>query len=426
MVGAAAAMLVVFGSSVGGQEVQDLLALNTQGRELQVGTEVAGALSEQDAQWSDGTPIQAWALRLERGQGATVDLLSDDFDAFLLVGGPGMTDLLVDDDGAGACDSRVQFVAESAGIYHVGVNSVQGSVGNFRLRVTMNPGPLTEGPCGGGDDPSNFTDEQVTWLRALPTGGRTFSVDTEVPGSLGAIDSVSWDGSYVQAWTLTMRRPGSVYVDLISDDFDAFLFVFRDDRGAPLFDDDGAGSCHSRVAMEEVPAGDYLVIANSVGPDAIGRFRLRASADPLPPIDDPCESELSEWIRELPTDDRVITLENEHSGSLTPTSRLGGDGTYAAAWSLTISSPLAVTVDLMSDDFDSFLFVILPTGEIVSDDDSGGACHARVVIENPTPGVHRVIANTTLPDEVGAYRFRAGGTPGPVAQAECAGAPDAN
>ncbi len=130
----------------------------TEGRIVQVGSEVEGVLTADDAgnqhlhrenPW-DTTYAQAWALEGQRGAPVTIDLLSDAFDASLLVVGPGLAEVLQDDDGAGGCDSRVSLVFPDDSTYRVIVSTVEVRKGGpFTLRVTETPGPKTLGSCGG-------------------------------------------------------------------------------------------------------------------------------------------------------------------------------------------------------------------------------------------------------------------------------------
>ncbi len=404
-------------SALSAQELAELRRLDTAGRELRVGAEVTAALTIQDAEWVDGTFIQVWVLALQEGERVTVDLLSDDFDAFLIIGGPGFTEVLVDDDGAGACDARIQLVAEQSGSFRVAANTVrQGGVGSYRIRVTEQPGPTTEGDCTAAPA---FTAEQVAWLRSLPMEGRLVSVGTEASGSLISADSVSWDGTFMQAWTLRLPQGGPVYVDMISEDFDSFLILLPGEGVEPVFDDDGAGACNARVMMEELPPGDYTIVANSVLAESTGRFLLRAGQEPLPQVEGPCNTGVDTWLKALATDGRQLMMDREHSGTLTARDSVGADGTYAQAWDLVLRDAPSVTVDLLSDDFDAFLFVLTPTGELLRDDDGGGRCNARVTVTAAADGTYRIVVNTALPDESGSYRLRVTERPGPMTEGEC-------
>jgi hypothetical protein len=193
--GALLLVCLVAGVSIpaGGQEaVLDLMQMPLAGH-LAVGSETPGYLTR-GLLWTDDSYVQAWGLELAAEQWVTVDLLSDEFDAYLMVTGPGLAEILSDDDGAGACDSRITFTAPESAIYRVVVNTLtSGATGRFRIRVTDEPGPVTAGDC-------NIQDvELVEWLMSLPTGGRELSFGQEVPGELSVFDEESWDGSYAQA-----------------------------------------------------------------------------------------------------------------------------------------------------------------------------------------------------------------------------------
>lgn len=66
-----------------------------------------------------------------------------------------------------------------------------------------------------------------------------------------------------------------------------------------------------------------------------------------------------------------------------------------------------------------------PAGEILSDDDTGGACNARVVIEDAAVGRYRVVVNSAFSGQVGAFRLRATEVPPPKTEGQCgeAGSP---
>ena len=74
-----------------------LTLLSTDGRELEIGDEVRGALSASDFVTSGNSYVEAWALEGRPGQEVSIDLLSDDFDSYLYVVGPGLSETLTDD-----------------------------------------------------------------------------------------------------------------------------------------------------------------------------------------------------------------------------------------------------------------------------------------------------------------------------------------
>jgi hypothetical protein len=336
--GALLLVCLVAGVSIpaGGQEaVLDLMQMPLAGH-LAVGSETPGYLTR-GLLWTDDSYVQAWGLELAAEQWVTVDLLSDEFDAYLMVTGPGLAEILSDDDGAGACDSRITFTAPESAIYRVVVNTLtSGATGRFRIRVTDEPGPVTAGDC-------NIQDvELVEWLMSLPTGGRELSFGQEVPGELSVFDEESWDGSYAQAWALRMQAGQEATVDVLSDEFDAYLYVLGPGLDEPLSDDDGAGACDARVTFTAPQSGEYRVVVNSLWSEATGRFRLRAMDQPGPVTAGECDmledtdldDEQLAWLMALPTAGRALGVGDEVRGELTFSDSVSWDDTYIQAWDL--------------------------------------------------------------------------------------------
>ncbi len=116
-----------------------------------------------------------------------------------------------------------------------------------------------------------------------------------------------------------------------------------------------------------------------------------------------------------------MAIGQEHSAELTASDAPSPDGSFAQAWDLEIRDARRLTVDLLSDEFDAYLWVLAPNGEVMQDDDGAGACDARVVVESPANGTYRIVVNTTLPDQSGRYRLRATEEPGPVTAGSCQG-----
>jgi hypothetical protein len=419
------ALLTMVPASARAQGLDEIGRLSLQNRRLTIGSEAAGTLTAEDAKWVDGTYAQAWGIELQRGQSVTVDLLSDDFDSYLLIGGPGFDEHLSDDDGAGACDARLTFEAPETGLYRVVVNTIAvESVGRFRVRVSTEPGPITEGSCRGDglEDPDAFAGVNVEWLRSLPTDGRSLRVGQEFPGALSEGDSVSGDGSHVQAWALNLNVGDRVVIDLLSEAFDPFLMFIGPGMEDPLYDDDGAGGCYARIDFTAGASGTYRVVANSIGEGAVGRFRLRVTTTPGPTMEGDCADISSDWLNDLPVAGRMLELGREHGGELSTADAGGPDGSWVQAWELQLRGGVpSVTVDVLSDDFDAFLFVVAPDGEIWRDDDGAGACDSRVTLPSPGAGRYRIVVNTTLPGQTGRYRVRVTETPGPRTAGDCGG-----
>ena len=79
------------------------------------------------------------------------------------------------------------------------------------------------------------------------------------------------------------------------------------------------------------------------------------------------------------------------------------DGTYADRWRLVLAAPTIVTIDMISDDVDSFLIVRDAAGvQIAFDDDGAGASDARIT-HGFAAGTYYVLASSYYSDEFGGY-----------------------
>ena len=84
----------------------------------------------------DSTYAREWQVVGRRDAVVTVDLVSDSFDAYLIVYGPGL-DALQDDDSGGRCNSRITLRFPESGAYHIAVTTAEKrQTGPYLLSVT--------------------------------------------------------------------------------------------------------------------------------------------------------------------------------------------------------------------------------------------------------------------------------------------------
>jgi hypothetical protein len=126
-------------------------ALAQAAQTIAVGQTVAGRLTKSDHyQERDSTYVQAWSIAGTAGRTVTVDLESDDFDAYLFVAGPGLPDALQDDDSGGHCNARITLTFPRTAQYLIVVTSSNhGATGRFTLRVTRGARPSSLARCAG-------------------------------------------------------------------------------------------------------------------------------------------------------------------------------------------------------------------------------------------------------------------------------------
>lgn len=261
-------------------------------------------------------------------------------------------------------------------------------------------------------------------LELLDTGDRTIVPGEIRVGELSAADWRSVNDSYLQAWSLTVTIGQTVYIDLISDDFDAYLYLTGPGLDETLSDDDGGGACHARLAFAPPENGAYLVVVSGLRPGSTGSFTLRVDTEAGPVNEEGCGVGTRtgvdvETLAQLDPQGRQLILGTESVGSLSDADRTG-DGEALQSWAFIGDSGTAVTFDLISPDFDTFLYLVSPSLDLQSNDDDGGACNARITTVLAETGEYRVIASA-FSNGSGEFTLRASPETPPLADGPCPG-----
>jgi hypothetical protein len=257
-----------------------LARIPMEGTTLEPGVEIEDALdpATDERHPTDGSLVDVYALEVEAGEVRVVDLVSDQFDAFMYLTGPGLSDPIIDDDGGGRCNARIDFVAPASGTYRVIVNSLSDTgAGSYTLRVSTEAGPVAEGACMG----SLMTSTPASSVGAgsiahIEPDGRSFPVGAEVLDQLTPTDALTEDGKYARAWALEVDAGGTFVVEVVSEDFDTYLYLTGPALAGVLADDDGATDTNSRITFTAPEAGTYRVVVSTYAEETTGTFRLRA------------------------------------------------------------------------------------------------------------------------------------------------------
>lgn len=260
-------------------------------------------------------------------------------------------------------------------------------------------------------------------LTLLEAGGRTLTAGGTVQGNLESDIHLTTDGRPVQAWSYAGQGNEAVTFDLVSTDFDAFLYLLGPGLVLPLTDDDSGGACHSRITTTLPLPGTYTVVVSALGIPGASAFTLSASAEPGPMTGAGGCGAGSAWdpavLGSLDSGGRSLASRGEATGLLTPDD-IGDDGTFAQAWDLVGQAGETVAIDLVSDDFDAFLLLAGPgLMGVQSDDDSGGACNSRILLELPESGTYRLVVSAVGDAGEGRFTLRTGAEAGPVSEGTC-------
>lgn len=333
----------------------------------------------------------------EPGQEVWIDLVSDDFDSYLYVVGPGLAEPITDDGGGGACHARINLTFLDRGVFFVVASSVSTrETGTYQLRVSEDSGPAAQASCGGvGEaelaDGSASTDGSapVALPAGVSPGARQLTLGQTVVGRLTDSDTPAGGDRPVHTWALQGRAGESATIRLESDDFDAYLMVVGPGLPEELTDDDGGGGLNSELTLRFPETGWYVIAAAGLTEGSTGSYSLSAM---------PANGTNGATIAE-----RTLQRGMPREGVLTAQDALFAGIRRMQAWVYEARAGETIRFDLISPDFDTYLYLTGPGIEVMQDDDGGRAgvdCRDTSVRTSPECTAARI--EVTFP-EAGSY-----------------------
>lgn len=198
---------------------------------------------------SDNSYFNAYSFDAEQGQRITIDMISEQLDAYLILIDPNGQDIAQDDDGGGGTNARLMTTATASGTYTILANSYSvGEVGEYRLRVVA--------------DASSPTQTGVL-------------LQEEGVLDQGA-DVLPSDGSLYREHVFYGEAGQRVTVTMESNDFDTYLILIGpNDQVIDQNDDIGPNNFNSSITVTLPVTGNYRAIANSYDSTGRGRYSIR-------------------------------------------------------------------------------------------------------------------------------------------------------
>jgi hypothetical protein len=406
---------------------------------IEIGQTINGNLTSNDPEFTgDSTYFQRWILPAKAFQTFTVDLESNDFDAYLLLTRGRGDKLVENDDGGGGCNARLVYTAQDDHPVRIVVNTAsrpRHQTGHFTLRVTEGESQVeTKGNCRFNTTASTtqtLQQSNVSQLNPTQNGSLPLvRVGETVNGSLTSSDSLYPDNSYFRFYQFTAPANQPITIDLSSDDFDPVLIVRGDDLDQSVINDDGGPGCSARISRSFPSRGPYRILVNTTAsPERqTGRFSLsitegskpvqeRGNSDCQPPQGTGNASSAPS------TASHAIGVGASQQGTLTRNDvLLNSDSTYAQSWTIQGRAGQTITIDLESDAFDAYLFLRGPGisgGRDFQDDDSGGSCHARLTATFPQTGEYQIVVNTADKYATGSFTLSVTNGSKPKSVARC-------
>ncbi len=344
-----------------------------------------GRLETGDNKLTSGEYVDSFDMSGSSGEFIVVDLRSRDFDPYLILVAPSGEQFENDDHEGDATRSQVAMQLPEGGNYRVLVTSYKpGESGSYTLTI------------GGGG---------ATAVGAGPRVER---------GALAPGDQTLSSGEYADGYEFEGRPGQRARLDVNSGEFDTYLMLI-DPTGKQTENDDFEGlPGHSVIETDITETGRHRVVVTSYKVGETGSYELRM--------------EFGGGTGEATRQRDVLALQvgGRTSGRLEPGDQQQASGAYGDVYVFEGASGQAVSIDMTSTEFDTYLQLQTPAGENIDNDDFEGRSDSRIDVTLRENGRHRILATSYRPGETGGYQLalRAGSpadlpvvTAGPVVAA---------
>ena len=245
-----------------------------------------------------------------------------------------------------------------------GTNTVVATSGNLSVTFT-----------------ANSTDQCVV------TGTHTFGGTTT--GELTTSDCSFGDGSFVDFLATTLPTGGTYTFSQSSPQFDTYLVLYDADGGPIGFNDDfGTGSDSKLKAI--LPAGNFVLGANSYEANRVGTYTLTSALDGGTVTN--CETVFV--TRGITTSQNLDATDCQRTG-----------GFYGDQLFIYVLSGQPVTVSMSSAPVDAFIQIYDTNGVVLTSNDNKDATtkDAQVAFTPTVTGFYAIVASSANAGAVGAY-----------------------
>ncbi|MDQ8028183.1 MAG: PPC domain-containing protein [Brevundimonas sp.] len=338
-----------------------------QARDIRIGEEVRGELTETDGRSANGNRADAYRFNGREGQRVRIDMTSSAFDTYVELFDENQTSLATDDDGGPeGTNSRLIFTLPRTGSYVIEARAFSDSTGAYRLNLAevepeKPPQPLAFGAT--------------------------------LQGEIDENDSRDDDDRGFDAFVFEGREGQRVRAIMRSGDFDTYLQIgaAEGDFSALASDDDGLGEgTDSRLSFTLPSDGRYVLRASPLGSDGEGLYSLELQdrgPQPQP---------------------GSLLVGTTARGVLGETDATADDNSFYDAYRVTLKEDEKLVIKMVSNEVDSFIVIGRPTESggfegLGSDDDGLSDTHSKLEWTAPEDGTFEIRAGTFQQGQTGAY-----------------------
>lgn len=235
-------------------------------RPLAAGQSINGELSANDTQRRSGKYEDVYLIQGRQGDRIDLRLMSEAFDPYLVVNGPGGFSMSNDDEEgqSESTNSRLVLQLPADGTYRISATSFRsGETGAYRIQASV--------PAA-----------NVAVSRPQPA--TPIRIGQVVNGSLTQGDGRLASGEYQDQYRFSARRGQRVRIELTGvNDMDTYLILRRPDGSQDTNDDaefNGQSSLNSRIDTVLAEDGDYVIVATTYRANTTGSYRLSLQQSP--------------------------------------------------------------------------------------------------------------------------------------------------
>jgi hypothetical protein len=319
----------------------------------------SGQLRQGDQQLEAGQYFDVYEVTLIKGQEVTFELSSTEFDTYLVVTGPNQETYFNDDvaENVNGFVSKLTLPVTQSGTYSIGVSSYEAAeVGNYTVGMVQENGVY----------------------------------DESVAGTLNQGDQKYQSGQFYDAYQQNFEMGQEATVVLSSIEFDPYLIV-TSPSGEEFVNDDFENQMGlARVDFVAKESGVYTIYATSYDQNERGNYQLS----------------VSDGVKAIAVgqgDVRTNIDENSTMGELTRSDNQLKDGSYVDYYTLNVTEGQRLMASIMSADFDAYLGLLKPNGEVIEANRSSDGRTASLDIKADQSGVWYVVVTSAQPGQTGNY-----------------------
>ncbi len=329
----------------------------------------SGTLAMGDQTLDSGKYVDVYPLEGSRGEHVVIDLRSTEFDTYLILLSPSEEMQHNDDFEGDQNRSLINLTLEENGTYTIAVTSYEvGETGVYDLLIIQG------------------------------IAGAAMSSPLVERGTLSSGDRTLGTGEYFDVYSFEAMPGQHARIDLSSSDFDTYLIVsgpgnFQEDN------DDAEGSTGlSLIETDLTESGTYEVIVTSYATGETGSYELKIDLSNTPGIVGGGEEEVGQ------RDVRRLGMGESMSGRLESGDTTLDPDKYGDLFAFEGQAGQSITVELTSPEFDTYLGLILPSDETLTNDDfENSTSVSRIELTLQESGRYYVIATSYGSGETGSY-----------------------